>query len=143
MSGSAGRILGLDYGMRRVGMAITDPSRSMVFPRPVLVNTGEKALFEALKVFCENEGISLIVVGYPYDDAHVENAQTQRMKDFGTKLSAFLGIPVEYEDEKYTTAEAEALLDSSGYDYKEKKLHRDGIAAMIILQSYISRLEKI
>lgn len=136
----SGKILALDYGLRRIGLAITDTNRTMVFPRPLLEHKGEAYVFEQLKKLITEEGVTAIVLGYPYDDRHVETSQTEKMRAFGVKLSEAVSVPVFFEDEKYTTAQAEALLDSYGYDYKEKKTQRDSIAAMLILQSYLDRV---
>ncbi len=136
----SGKILALDYGLRRIGLAITDMNRTMVFPRPRLDNKGEAFVFEQLGKMITNEDVTSVILGYPYDDSHIETVQTEVMKVFGERLSKALSIPVFFEDEKYTTAEAEALLDSYGYDFKEKKLQRDSIAAMLILQSYLDRV---
>ncbi len=129
----SGKILALDYGLRRIGLAITDTNRTMVFPRPLLEHKGELFVFERLKQMIAEEGINALVLGYPYDDSHVETSQTEKIKAFGTRLEIAVSVPVFFEDEKYTTAQAEALLDSYGYDYKEKKTQRDSIAAMLIL----------
>ncbi|MFA7278127.1 MAG: Holliday junction resolvase RuvX [Candidatus Gracilibacteria bacterium] len=140
MGEKPGRILALDYGLKRIGMAVTDFDRTMVFPRPVLENKGHGAVVEFLRVFCRDEQVSLIVLGCPYDDAHVENEQTDKVRLFGEKVREALGIEVMYEDEKYTTAESEALLDEFGLDFGEKKSRRDGVAAMLILQSYLKKV---
>ncbi|MCX6734021.1 MAG: Holliday junction resolvase RuvX [Candidatus Peregrinibacteria bacterium] len=136
----SGKILALDYGLRRIGLAITDKQRTMVFPRPILEHKGESYVFEQIQKIVSEEGVTAIVLGYPFDDRHVETTQTEKMRAFGEKLSAAVSVPVFFEDEKYTTAQAEALLDSYGYDYKEKKTQRDSIAAMLILQSYLDRV---
>lgn len=136
----SGKILALDYGLRRIGLAITDMNRTMVFPRPLLEHKGEAFVFEQIKNMITEEGITALVLGYPYDDSHVETSQTEKVKAFGTRLEAAVSVPVFFEDEKYTTAQAEALLDSYSYDYKEKKAQRDSIAAMLILQSYLDRV---
>ncbi len=136
----SGKILALDYGLRRIGLAITDMNRTMVFPRPLLEHKGEEFVFAQLKKLIIEEGVTAIVLGYPYDDRHIETNQTEKMRAFGTRLEAAVSVPVFFEDEKYTTAQAEALLDSYGYDYKEKKAQRDSIAAMLILQSYLDRV---
>lgn len=137
---SPGKILALDYGLRRIGLAITDAQRSMVFPRPILENNGEAFIIEHLRKMILEEGITALVLGYPYDDRHIETSQTEKMRVLGERLTVALSIPVFYEDEKYTTAQAEALLDSYGYDYAQKKMNRDSIAAMLILQSYLERV---
>lgn len=138
--GNRGKILALDYGLRRIGLAITDSDRTMVFPRPLIENKSEVYVVSQLKELIVEEGIVMIVLGLPYDDRHVETSQTERMRIVGARLTESLVLPVFFEDEKYTTAEADALLDSYGYDFKEKKLQRDSIAAMLILQSYLERV---
>lgn len=140
MGGRPGRVLALDYGAKRIGMAVTDIDRSMVFPRPILFNEGHQKVIDFLRDFCQSEGVTAIVIGYPFDDEHVENAQTEQVRGFGKKIEEALGIPVEYEDEKYTTAEAEMMLDEFGFEFREKKEARDSIAAMLILQTYLKRV---
>ena len=135
-----GKILGVDYGLRRIGLAMTDVDRTMVFPRPILQVTSREQVFGDLNKLCHEDGVVGVALGLPYDDAHVENEQTQKVRAYGEDLSRFLALPVFYEDEKYTTAEAEAMMDQYGFDYKEKKTQRDSIAAMLILQSYLSKV---
>lgn len=132
--------MALDYGRKRIGMAVTDLDRTMVFPRPILENKGHGAVIEFLREFCRDEQVTLIVLGCPYDDAHVENEQTAAVRLFGEKIREALEIGVMYEDEKYTTAESEALLDEFGLDFGEKKSRRDSVAAMLILQSYLKKV---
>lgn len=140
MATRPGRVLALDYGAKRIGMAVTDPERTMVFPRHLLPNEGIEKVLLFLREFCVSEGVTLLVVGYPFDDEHVENAQTERVRAFGVKVAEFVGLPVEYEDEKYTTAEAEMMLDEFGIDFRGKKDVRDSVAAMLILQSYLKKV---
>jgi putative Holliday junction resolvase len=135
-----GRVLGIDFGLKRVGIAVCDPDRSMVFPRPVLRVSSSDQVYAQVKKICEEEHVTALVVGLPYDDLHVENEQTARVRTFGQKLSDECCLPVFFEDEKYTTAQAELLLDGSGFDFREKKLSRDSVAAMLILQSFIERV---
>lgn len=139
-SGRPGRVLALDYGLKRIGMAVTDIDRSMVFPRPLLQNEGHNRVIEFLRTFCGEEGVTQVVLGYPFDDEHVENEQTRRIREFGEKVAQALQIPLSYEDEKYTTSEAEMLLDSHGLDFQGKKQIRDSVAAMLILQSYLKKV---
>ena len=105
------RILALDYGDKRLGCR--HGSRAPWFFRVLFVNTGWESVF-AVAGFLSGGGVGQIVLGCPYDDAHVENAQTEKVRKFGAGLGEVCGLPVDYEDEKYTTAEAEALLSSSG-----------------------------
>lgn len=132
-----GRVLGIDFGLKRMGVAVTDPDRTMVFPRPVLHVISFDQVCVDVKKMCEEEAVTTLVLGLPYDDLHIENEQTARVRAFGEKLSNVCELPVFYEDEKYTTAEADALLDASEYGFREKKLSRDSVAAMLILQSYL------
>lgn len=135
-----GRILALDYGLKRIGLAVTDVDRTLVFPRPVLRVTSLHQVCADLKSMCMAETVAGIVIGLPYDDMHIENAQTDRVRDFGVSLEKALMLPVFYEDEKYTTAEADMMLEASGFDFQERKMHRDSIAAMLILQSFLRKV---
>lgn len=141
MTNSAGgRVLGIDYGTKRVGLAVSDPGRSIVFPRGTVAHEGMDALLGLLHDFCLREEVTLVVVGLPYDDRHVENDQTARVRKFGDALAQAVTVPIVYEDEKYTSAEAEMLLSSHDIGFRSKKMMRDSVAAMLIVQSYLNRV---
>lgn len=136
-----GRVLGLDYGLRRIGVAVSDIRREMVFPRPLLENKSLTYVCAEVSRICREEEVSLIVVGLPLDDTgESAPAQVARVKTFGEAIHLASGVPVTYEDERYTTAEAEAMLLESGVDFSERKKMRDAVAAMIIVQAALKKL---
>lgn len=122
-------------------MAVSDSRREMVFPRPLLENKSLAYVCAEIIRMCREDEIAVIVIGLPLDDTgESEPAQVARVKTFGDAVEQASGVPVIYEDERYTTAEAEAMLVESGMDYSERKSRRDGIAAMIIVQAALKKL---
>ena len=115
------KYLGLDHGDKRIGIAVSDETMTFAFPRVILHNT--KTIFEEIKKICGEEGIAKIVVGMPISFSGGKSAQAEKVERFGEELEAFSGIPVEYENEIFTT-----------------KIGRDDAsAAALILQSYLAR----
>ena len=118
------KLLGLDYGDKRIGIAVSDETMTFAFPRVVLQNT--KTVFEEIKKICGDENIAKIVVGMPTSFSGGKSAQAEKTEKFGKALEAFLGIPVGYENEIFTT-----------------KIGRDDAsAAALILQSYLDKIRK-
>src|SRR3989338_6747100 len=118
------KFLGLDHGDKRIGIAVSDETMTFAFPRVVLQNT--KTVFEEIKKICGDENIVKIVVGVPISFSGGKSAQAEKIEKFGKELEAFSGIPVEYENEIFTT-----------------KIGRDDAsAAALILQGYLDRLDK-
>ena len=120
-----GRILALDYGKRRMGVAITDPDQTVAFPRDVLKG-GDLA---SLKKLIQEEQIELILVGLPVALSGEKTAQTRETEGFIEKLST-LGVPIQTMDERWTTVQA----DRTGGD--------DAVAAQILLKTYLDKKER-
>ncbi len=113
----------------------------MVFGRGVIKDYKSLAhLFEKIKGFCEKEGVIEVVMGVPAGREGEDTPQTERIRGFGEKLQEYLGenIPVEFEDESFTTFEAGEFLGGvlkvKGRDRKETE---DEMAAVIILKRYL------
>jgi putative holliday junction resolvase len=135
-----GKILALDMGRSAVGMAISDEQREMVFGRGVIRNYKSLAnLFDELKAFCVRENVEEVVVGLPVGRDGEDTAQTERIRSIGERLEVFLGgIPVEFEDESFTTFEANEFLGGvAGVKVRNRKDTEDEIAAVIILKRYL------
>ena len=129
------KILGLDYGERRIGMAISDDQMRMAVGVDVLQNVDEATTISYLKNFCQKEEIEKIVLGWPLNMSGKETAKTIEVKKFGVKLEDSLGIPVEFQDERLSSKEVEKLLKG----IKKDKAMIDKQAARVILQSYLDR----
>jgi putative holliday junction resolvase len=115
------RILGLDYGTKRIGVAISDPEQTVAFPRDIFQNND--LLLGRLKKLITEEKIVEIVVGWPLSLEGKETGQTRKTGAFIALLEESLDIPITKMDERWTTAQA----DRSGGD--------DAVAAQIILQN--------
>lgn len=137
-----GRIVALDYGAKRVGIAITDPLKIIATP---LETVQTKEIINFLKGYDEKEEIEEFVVGFPYDLKGNPTNATPLVKDFVIRLQrGFPGKQISLEDEKYTSKIAIAALVAGGMKKKDrrKKENIDKISATIILQSYLEKRKR-
>lgn len=135
-----GKVLGIDYGDRRIGIAVSDYARQIPFVREYLKNTGKKNVLHALKTFCEKEDITLIVVGLPLNMEGKDSKQTQKVRRFVFALKKVVSIPIVLHDERLTTRRSNVILTAIGNKEEEKKEKRDSIAASLILQNYLESI---
>jgi len=139
------RILGLDVGERRIGVAISDPRGTLARPLAALPTTGldgnalEVAHAEIVRRIGEEDGLASIIVGLPRKLDGAPNTMTPRIEVFGTKLRARTQLPVIFQDERLTSREAESRLAEREKDWRERKKRLDAAAAAIILQDYLDR----
>lgn len=131
------RILGFDFGTRRVGAALSDPGRTMAFPLEVYQLRGpEPDARHFRELVLENE-VERVVVGLPVHTSGREGELASRARKFGEWLSSVTARPVVYFDERFTTIEAEQSLIDAGLSRQKRKAMRDKLAAQIMLQSYL------
>ncbi len=138
------RLLGLDYGSKTVGAAATDPLGLTVQPVETIVRKEEKKLRRTLariEALCREMEISAVVVGLPLNMDDTEGELAQLTRQFGEAVARRTGLPVYYEDERLTTLEAGEILDETGFARKDRKEVIDQLAAVLILESFISREE--
>ncbi len=131
------RILGLDFGLRRIGVAISDPTGSMAQPLTVIEKQNEDIEIEKISHLIGEYGVGEVVVGLPISLTGQIGPQAQVVLEYVEKLKAELGVPVKTWDERLTTAVAERALAESEVKRGRKKEIVDKVAAAIILQSYI------
>jgi putative Holliday junction resolvase len=131
------RILGLDYGTRRVGAALSDPGRTIAFPAEVYVLRGTEADARHYQEFVRENEVERIVVGLPLHTSGREGQLAGMTRTFGDWLARVTGRPVVYFDERYTTVEAEQRLLEAGLKRRKRKALRDQLAAQILLQGYL------
>jgi putative Holliday junction resolvase len=129
------RILGIDYGERKVGIALGDTTTRIASPWMILNNSGHGDVIKQIKLVIENEGVDRVVVGIPHDtrDLSQESKQAKAVRVFISDLRSF-NIAVDEVDEMMSTAEAQHSMHASG-----SKAEDDAVAAAIILQSYLDR----
>jgi putative Holliday junction resolvase len=136
-----GRILGLDYGQKRTGIAISDSSHSFASPRSVI--EGEPALLKEVARLVEAEDIVRIVLGLPLNMNGTAGPKAAEVLAFKARLERAVTIPVETWDERLSTVQADLALREGGMSDRKRGLHVDKVAAQIILQSYLDRQRRI
>jgi putative Holliday junction resolvase len=134
---AAGRLLGVDYGDVRVGLAVSDPDRKIAFPLTTYERRGRDRDAEYFRALAKAEDVAGLVVGLPVHLNGVEGKKAAQARAFGAWLGAATGLPVAYWDERFSTAEAEAALWGAGLTHKRRKARRDRVAAQIVLQAYL------
>jgi putative Holliday junction resolvase len=135
------RILGVDVGARRIGLAITDPTRTLARPLATLQTTRDDgpALVarEVARLIAEDGGLILIVVGLPMHLDGTPSEQTARVRAFIDALRARTSLPIVEQDERLSSREAESLLAHRERDWQKRKQKLDKTAAAVVLQDYL------
>jgi putative Holliday junction resolvase len=133
----AGRLLGVDFGRVRVGLAVSDPDRKFAFPLATYERQTPEADAEYFRRLVAQEEIAALVVGLPVHLDGSESASAGHARAFGAWLAAVTGLPVTYYDERFTTVQAESALWEAGLTHKKRKARRDRVAAQMLLQTYL------
>ena len=144
------RVLAIDVGRRRVGLAISDPTRTLARPLTTIVLSSrdsqdgvERVVHEVERVAAElaadADRIETIVVGLPVRLDGSPSEQTEMVAEFIARLRARTEIPVTTEDERLTSREAESRLALTERDWRRRKANLDAAAAAVFLQDYLDR----
>jgi putative pre-16S rRNA nuclease len=140
------RILGMDVGRTRIGLAISDPSQTLARPLTTLVVGADTAIDTAVQAIArlagEDDGLERVVVGLPVRLNGDRNEQTHYVERFVAALKTRTGLPIEVEDERLTSREAESRLSVRQRDWRKRKGQLDAAAAAIILQDYLDRRQQ-
>jgi putative holliday junction resolvase len=142
---AAGVLLGLDYGRKRIGIAVSTALKT-VHPRPRLERTTIEEDLAAVEALVEETGASAIVIGLPHHMDGKTSDMEREVRAFALSLAAACGVPVFGSDERLTTEAAESALRQTSKGWRERKARRDSAAACIVLQDYLdapARAEKI
>ncbi len=131
------RILAVDYGSRRVGLAVSDPLRMFARPREALANEGDDAVVRAIAALVRAECVGEVVLGLPLGREGQDTAQTSLIRAFGELLAAALPVPVRLHDESFTSADAEKLLRERGLNVRQSRGLVDSTAAALLLEEYL------
>ncbi len=136
-----GKYLAIDYGDKRVGIAVSDYNKEISFPRDFLTYAGEKNLVDQLKKICEEEDINKIILGMPIMMDGTIGDRAKKTQVFYDKLKeAMPQMSVDFFDERLSTEFAVKSLRGQGIKDKDQKGKRDAMSAQIILQNYLSSL---
>ena len=137
------RIVGLDVGERRIGVAISDATRTLARPVTALRTSGldrdalDVAAAEVARLAAEDDGVAALVIGLPRRLDGSPNDMTPRVQAFAGQLAARVALPLVLQDERLTSREAESRLARREQDWRARKLQIDAAAAAIILQDYL------
>lgn len=132
-----GRILAIDYGLARCGIAVTDPEQIICKPLQAIET---KKIMDFLKKYCDTEMVIQIVLGMPYKENGEESEIAGRIKNFRNVLhQAIPNIPIAYHDERYTSRMAQQAILMQGLKKKQRqdKGLTDATSAALILQSFL------
>jgi putative Holliday junction resolvase len=136
------RVLGVDFGERRVGLAISDPTGTLASPLPTLQRRrGKKPPLRAMAEVAQEQGAEALVFGLPLSPRGDDTDWTREVRWVGRALSDQLGVPIHFLDERFTSALAERHIRGLGLkkSRREAKGLVDAAAAVIILQTWLDR----
>lgn len=134
---SEGRLAGVDFGTVRIGIAVSDPGRSIASPFANYTRRTQALDAEFFKLFVSDEHIVGFVVGLPVHLSGDESEKTIEAKEFGNWLHRITGLPVIWFDERFTTSMAREFLSQSHLSGKKRKAQLDKMAAQILLTAYL------
>ena len=134
------KVLAIDYGDARTGIAVSDLTGSIVGYTDVIPSWNrEKTLAEIVRLVRE-QGAQTVVMGFPRNMDGSEGPRAELYRAFAAELEAALGMPVRLWDERRSTVEAHNILTQTGYHGKKRKNTVDAVAASLILEGYLSYL---
>ena len=129
------RYLAIDYGTKRTGLAICDPTETIASPLDVI--QGPKGLLERIADVVQTENVEAIVLGLPLNMDDSIGAQAKLVFQFAEQLERHLDIPIHFQDERLSTSSAEQKLIPADFTRKKKKKRLDAIAAAQILEAFL------
>ena len=136
-SASAVRVVAIDLGKARVGVAVSDELGLLAHPRPYLDGKSRKPLLAALVAMARDESVQRFLLGLPLEMTGEHGPAARRVLAFAQELADATGVEIELVDERLTTVEAAQQLRASGVGAREGKGLVDGVTAAVILQSWL------
>ena len=133
-----GRLLAIDYGARRVGLALSDPLKMIASPYRTIINKNTTILIEEIERIIAAEDVELTIVGLPLGMAGQKTEQTKKVEEFVDKLTD-RGIIIKYEDERWSSVAAKRSMKEQNIKSGYNKDLVDQTAAAIFLQQYLDR----
>ena len=133
-----GRLLAIDYGARRVGLALSDPLKMIASPYRTIINKNNTILIEEIETIIAAEDVELTIIGLPLGMAGQKTEQTKKVEEFVDKLTD-RGIIIKYEDERWSSVAAKRSMKEQNIKSGYNKDLVDQTAAAIFLQQYLDR----
>lgn len=135
------RVLGIDFGERRIGLAMSDPAGRLALPLETVARGADDAYLTRIRGLCEEYGIGEVVVGLPLSLRGEVGPQAEATLVFAEMLKDLVGVPVRTWDERMTTLSASRALGEAKLSRKKRKEVVDKVAATLILQAYLDSKE--
>ena len=136
------RIMGVDYGDARTGIAVSDLLCSLVGTTTVIHSRNPEKTLAAICDMVKEKDVGEIVVGLPKNMDGTEGARAELCREFAQRLEDMAGLPVKLWDERRTTVEAHNILSQHNYHGKKRKDTVDAVAASLILEGYLAFLKR-
>ena len=133
------RFLGIDFGTRRIGLALSDPTGTLATPLPFLENSGPKEVVSKLQELVQGHGIKTIVIGLPRNMDGTYGPSAQKVRAFIAQIQPHLSAEIIPQDERLTTAQASRDLSQMGLNQKDLRKKVDSSSAALILQQFLDR----
>jgi len=132
------RLIAIDYGEKRIGIALSDPMRTISKPYRVLANA--EGFWDELNSIITNEKVGRIILGLPLNFEGEDTQKTMEVRAFGEELTSRVAIPWEFYDESFTSQDANEALKIMGYSVRESRKVIDMMAAALILRNYLDNI---
>ena len=132
------RFLGIDYGSKRVGLAISDRSNIIAKPYKTLINKSENDLLNQIEIIIRDNNIKLIVIGLPLNMSGNDTIQTKSVRRFKKALLT-IGLPIVFEDERLSSVSAKNSLILQNIKTGHNKSQIDKTAAALLLQQFLDK----
>jgi len=132
-----GRIGGIDYGTVRIGLAVSDPARTLASPMEIYARRSAALDAKYFQQLAKEERIVLWVIGLPVHLDGRESPKSQETRRFGRWLGEVTALPVEFFDERFSSVQAEEILQAAELTRKRRKQRLDMLAAQIMLAAYL------
>ena len=129
------RVLALDIGDRRVGVAVSDPMGMLARTLAVIKRNGRD--YQAIADLVQELGVERIVAGFPRNMDGSAGEQARKVESYVAGLREHVGVPIEFWDERLSSVEAERLMIKAGRSARERRERIDAVAAAVILQEYL------
>lgn len=132
-----GRVLGLDYGSKRIGAAVSDSTRWIASPLEVYVRKSSEQDARHYQALVKENEIDQIVIGLPLHNSGHESESSRLARQWGLQLSQQLNVPIAFYDERFSTRDADLAMQEAGLKRSKRANKIDMLAAQVMLQNYL------
>ena len=132
-------ILAIDYGKKRIGLAVSSTYTIVTPLEPILTDLGSETMFAKISEIMKEHGVCEIVIGLPLNMNDTESEMTKEVRSFASVIEKKLQIKVDFADERLTSRDAESKLALSEKNWRKRKKKIDSASACLILQNYLDR----